>query len=254
MRALRVVGPGRAGTSVASALARAGWEVCPILGRRDDVSGAAAGVDLLVLATPDAAIAEVAAAVRPVEGTVVAHLAGSLGLDVLEPHPRRAALHPLVALPTAEIGSKRLADGANFAVAGAPADALALVEEVVADLGGRSFVVGDGDRAAYHAAAVIASNHLVALLGQVERVASSVGLPLDAFLDLVRATVENVAELGPAAALTGPASRGDQVTLDRHRTALARLGPSELVTYDALVAAARELVRLAAARRGGADE
>jgi predicted short-subunit dehydrogenase-like oxidoreductase (DUF2520 family) len=128
-------------------------------------------------------------------------------------------------------------------VAGEPAGALALVEEVVADLGGRSFVVADGDRAAYHAAAVIASNHLVALLGQVERVAASVGLPLDAFLDLARVTVDNVAELGPAAALTGPASRGDQATLDRHRAALARLGPDEVTTYDALAAAARGLGR-----------
>jgi predicted short-subunit dehydrogenase-like oxidoreductase (DUF2520 family) len=241
MRSLRVVGSGRAGASIASALARAGWEVHPVLGRGADPAGAAAGVDLLILATPDGVIAEVAAAVEPVERTVVAHLAGSLGLDVLEPHPRRAALHPLVALPTAEIGSKRLADRASFAVAGEPADALALVEEVVSDLGGRSFVVDDDDRATYHAAAVIASNHLVALLGQVERVASSIGLPLDAFVDLARATVDNVAELGPAAALTGPASRGDEATLDRHRAALARLGPDEVATYDALVAAARRL-------------
>jgi predicted short-subunit dehydrogenase-like oxidoreductase (DUF2520 family) len=186
-------------------------------------------------------IADVAATVRPAERAVVAHLAGSLGLDVLEPHPCRAALHPLVALPTAEIGSRRLADRASFAVAGEPADALALVEGVVSDLGGRSFVVADADRAAYHAAAVIASNHVVALMGQVERVASSIGLPLDAFVDLARATIENVAELGPAAALTGPASRGDEATLDRHRAALALLGPSEVDTYDALVVAARLL-------------
>jgi len=243
MRSLRVLGSGRAGASVASALGRAGWDVCPVLGRDDDPSEAAEGVDLLVLATPDGVIAEVAAAVRPDDRTVVAHLAGSLGLDVLAPHRLRAALHPLVALPTAEIGARRLADRATFAVAGEPAAALALVEEVVSDLGGRSFVVADDDRAAYHAAAVIASNHLVALLGQVERVASSIGLPLDAYLDLIRVTVDNVAELGPAAALTGPASRGDQATLDRHRAALALLGADEVATYDALVAAARRLVR-----------
>ena len=52
-------------------------------------------------------------------------------------------------------------------------------------------------RAAYHAAACIAANHVVALLGQVERVAASAGLPLDAFLDLTRAAVEDVSRLGP---------------------------------------------------------
>ena len=158
----------------------------------------------------------------PVEGTVVAHLAGSLGLDVLAPHPRRAALHPLVSLPDAEVGARRLRAGAWFAVAGDPPGSLALMEALVADLGGRSFTVADADRAAYHAAAAIASNHLVALLGQVERVAAGAGVPLEAYLDLVRATLDNVAEMGPAAALTGPVARGDWATVERHRAALAR--------------------------------
>ena len=124
-------------------------------------------------------------------------------------------------------------------MAGDPPEALELVEAVVVDLGGRSFTVADADRAAYHAAAAIASNHLVALLGQVERVAALAGVPLEAYLDLVRATLDNVAELGPAAALTGPVARGDWATVDRHRRALP---PDELMAYDALVASARRLV------------
>lgn len=235
---LRVVGPGRAGSALAIALARTGWTVASPVRHGEDVADAAAGVDLLVISTPDAAIADVAAAVDPVADTVVAHLAGSLGLDVLGLHRRRAALHPLVALPDAETGARRL-EGAWFAVAGDPPDALALVEAVVSALHGRSFVVADADRAAYHAAAAIASNHLVALLGQVERVAESVGVPFDAYLELVRATLDNVAELGPIAALTGPVARGDWETVERHRAALP---PEELAAYDAMVAAARQLV------------
>jgi predicted short-subunit dehydrogenase-like oxidoreductase (DUF2520 family) len=240
MRTLRVIGPGRAGRSLASALERVGWVVHPLLGRADDVTDAGRDVDLLVIATPDGSIADVAAAVATRPDTVIAHLAGSLGLDVLGRHPCRAAVHPLVALPGAEVGARRLA-GASFAVAGAPAEALATVEQLVRDLGGRSFVVADEDRATYHAAAVIASNHLVALLGQVDRVAAAAGLPLAAYLDLVRVTVENVAELGPAGALTGPVARGDEATLDRHRAALARIGADEVATYDAMVTAARRL-------------
>ena len=64
-------------------------------------------------------------------------------------------------------------------------------------------------------------------------------MPREAFLDLVRATVENVAALGPARALTGPAARGDSETLERHRAAL---DPSELAAYDAMVDLARRLV------------
>lgn len=233
MATLRVIGPGRAGGALALALADRGWTVAEPRRRGDDLSDAADGVTLLVIATPDAAIADVAAAVAPDPGTVVAHLAGSLGLGVLAPHPRRAALHPLVALPSAEVGARRL-PGAWFAVAGDP-----VARRVVDDLGGHRLDVADEDRAAYHAAAVIASNHVVALLGQAERVAATAGVPLVAYLDLVRATVDNVAELGPAAALTGPAARGDWSTIERH---LAALDPSERAAYQAMVDLARRLV------------
>lgn len=244
---VRVVGRGRAGGSLAGALTAVGWDVEAVAGR---AATAAEGVDLVVLAVPDGAIAEVAAAVDP-GPAVIAHLAGSLGLDVLAPHERRAAVHPLVALPTPEVGAERLRDGAWFAVAGEP-----IAAEVVAALGGRAVEVDDEQRAAYHAAACIASNHLVALLGQVERVAAPVGVPLEAYLDLARATLDNVAALGPAAALTGPAARGDTATLDRHRAALdaldagAGLGPEEREAYDALVVLAERLAGRSTGRGG----
>lgn len=241
-RRVRIVGPGRAGTSLAWALTDAGWDVAPTLGRGDDLAGAAAAVDVLVLATPDGALRQVARTVRPEATTVVAHLSGARGLDVLAPHPRRAAVHPLVALPTPEIGSRRLV-GAWFAVTG---DERA--SDMVAALRGRSFAVADGDRATYHAAAVIASNHLVALLGQVERLAAQVGVPFEAYLDLAEDTLANVRALGPGAALTGPAARGDESTIRRHVRALL---VDERKAYRALADAAR---RLAADHRAGRDQ
>lgn len=211
MPLIRFVGRGRAGQSMARAFANAGWVVDGLLGRGDDLTGVAEGADLLVIATPDAVVAEVAALVRPVPDTVVAHVAGSLGLDVLAAHERRASLHPLRALPS---GETPLA-GAWFAVAGDD-----LAEVAVEAIGGYAIRVDDGARAAYHAAACIASNHLVALLGQVERVAARAGVPLSAYLDLVRGTVDNVERLGPARALTGPIARRDYATVDRHLDAL----------------------------------
>jgi predicted short-subunit dehydrogenase-like oxidoreductase (DUF2520 family) len=231
-RRVRIVGPGRAGTALALALTNVGWDVAPMLGRSDDLAPAAAEVDLLVLATPDDEILSVAESVRPVESTVVAHLSGARGLEVLAPHVRRAAIHPLMALPTPELGARRLVGG-WFAVAGDP-----VADEVVAALAGRSFAVDDGDRATYHAAAVIASNHMVALLGQVERLAGRVGVPFAAYLDLVAATLDNIRELGPGAALTGPAARGDEATIRRH---LRALPADERRAYRALADAARRL-------------
>ncbi|HRW39242.1 MAG TPA: DUF2520 domain-containing protein [Aquihabitans sp.] len=229
---LRVVGPGRAGRSLATALGRAGWQVVGLLGRDDDVRSAAAAADLVVIATPDATIEAVARSIDP-GPAVVAHLAGSLGLDVLAPHERRAAIHPLVSLPDAEVGAARLS-GAWFAVAGEP-----IAQRVATDLGGRWFEVADADRAAYHAAAAVASNHLVALLGQVERIAASVGAPGEAYVALAAGALANVAALGPAAALTGPVARGDWATVRRH---LAALDPAERPAYLAMAAEARRLV------------
>lgn len=234
---LRVVGSGRAGQSFATALSEVGWEVIGLLGRGDDVAHALRGTDLLLIATPDHSVAEVAAAVHPVGAGpdgVVAHLAGSLGLGALMSHVRVAALHPLVSMPSAEVGASRLRAGPWFAVAGHP-----IARRVASDLGGRWFEVADADRAIYHAAAAVASNHLVALLGQVTRIAAGIGVPPEAYLDLAAETVDNVARLGPAAALTGPVSRGDWATVARH---LAALDPSEHEAYRSLAAAARRLV------------
>jgi len=200
---LRVIGPGRAGRSLASALNRAGWQVVGLHGRGDDLAGAGAGTDLVLITTPDAAIAEVAAAIEPSAEPVIAHAAGSLGLDVLAGHPRRGAVHPLVALPDPERGAERLV-GSWFAVAGDP-----LVQRVAA------------------------------VMGQVHRIAGGIGVPGEAYLHLAAGALQNVAEVGPSAALTGPVARGDWDTVARH---LAAIDPSERAAYLAMAAAARRLV------------
>jgi predicted short-subunit dehydrogenase-like oxidoreductase (DUF2520 family) len=211
------------------ALAAAGWTIAPAIRHGDDVSNAANGVDLVIVATPDVNVASVAAAIDPVDETVIAHLAGSLGLDALAPHARRASIHPLVSIPSGETDLR----GSWFAVAGDP-----IAAQAVADLDGRVVEIDDADRATYHAAACIASNHLVALLGQVERVAATAGVPLDAFIELARQTLDNVERVGPRAALTGPVARGDEATVARHRAAL---DASEVPAYDAMVEQARRL-------------
>lgn len=216
------------------ALDRCGWTMAGPVGRGAPVAAAAVGVDLVVLAVPDSVVREVAEAIDPNPAAVIIHLAGSLGLDVLAGHDRVGALHPLVALPDARIGADRLLSGQWFGVAGDP-----ITVELVGQFGGSSFPVADADRATYHAAAAVASNHLVALLGQVERLAAAASVPFEAYLELVRGSVDNVAELGPRRALTGPVARGDEATVDRHRRAL---DPSELALYDQLVLAARRLL------------
>lgn len=233
MARVRLIGPGRAGMSVAAALVSAGHDVVGFVGSDEDPSDAASGVDALIISVPDRRIAEVARKVRPTDTTVVLHLSGSQGLEVLAPHPRRGSMHPLIPLPNPEVGAARLAAGVTFAIAGDP-----VARELAASIGGRIVTVRDEDRAAYHAAACIAANHVVALMGQVERVAAEIGLDLEVFLGLARAALADVEALGPNAALTGPAARGDLATLARHRAALA---PEERAGYDACAALARRV-------------
>lgn len=218
---------------MARAMEQSGWTVVDVLGRHDAQDRAADGVDLLLIATPDRDVVDTALAVAPVEDTVVAHLSGVLSLEVLAPHARRASLHPLVSLPGDNVGTGAVFAGSWFAVAGDP-----LARRLVEDLGGRPVVVSAENRAAYHAAAVVASNHLVALLGQTERIAESVGVPLEAFLELAAASVDNVRRLGAAGALTGPAARGDEDTIRAH---LEALEPAERDSYAAVAELARRL-------------
>jgi predicted short-subunit dehydrogenase-like oxidoreductase (DUF2520 family) len=241
---IRIIGPGRAGLSFKAALEQAGADVLPLLGRNDDLVNAAYGTDVVLVTASDRSVGDVAEAMRPVESTAVLHVSGSLGLDVLSGHPRRGSLHPLVTLPDPLIGSRRLSAGAWFAVAGDPA-----ASDLVALLGGHTFTVPEGSRTLYHAAASVAANHFVALLGEVERIANQAGIPFEAFLPLVAGALEDVSTLGPARALTGPVVRGDRAVVEAHRAAL---DPGDLAGYDAGVELARKLLASSAPARTGA--
>ena len=247
--ALALVGPGRAGTTIVAALVEAGWQVVAVAGRSPDatstqsvaqrfgappvaVEDAGRDADLVIVATPDAAIEATARRLAPGlrNDTLVVHLSGARGLDALSGLPCRVgALHPLQTIPTVDAGLTRL-PGSWCVVAGD-----AQVRSLAAALELHPFELPDAERARYHAAACIASNHLVALLEQVRAVAP---VPFEAMLPLVRATVENVDELGPAAALTGPVARGDVETVRSH---LAALPAEEQDLYRALARAAQRL-------------
>jgi predicted short-subunit dehydrogenase-like oxidoreductase (DUF2520 family) len=86
-------------------------------------------------------------------------------------------------------------------------------------------------------------------MGQVQRVAEAAGLDLDTYLPLARAALADVADLGPEAALTGPAARRDLPTLAAHRAALA---PAERDAYDAGVALAQRLAGRSGTKVSGA--
>jgi predicted short-subunit dehydrogenase-like oxidoreductase (DUF2520 family) len=132
--------------------------------------------------------------------------------------------------------------GATAAVAGSTPRALDAARMLAERLGLRPVEVADADRAAYHAAASIASNFLVTLEGAAEELAATAGVDRAALVPLVRAAVENWAAAGAERALTGPIARGDEDTVARQRDAVAERTPDLLPLFDALVATTRGLV------------
>jgi predicted short-subunit dehydrogenase-like oxidoreductase (DUF2520 family) len=203
------------------------------LGRGADAGGATA----VLLCVPDAEIAAAAARIAP--GPLVGHCSGATGLDALAPH-EAFSLHPLMTVPAGAGGD--VLRGAGCAVDGSTPRALASAEALAAALGMRATRVADEDRAAYHAAASIASNFLVTLEGAAERLAATAGVDRALLAPLVRAAVENWAARGAEGALTGPIARGDEDTVARQRAAVEDRAPDLLPLFDALTDATRALV------------
>ena len=235
---IAIVGRGRLGPALAAAFDATGRRVLGPFGRGAD----GAGAEVVLLCVPDAEIGAAARAVTARDGLIVGHCSGATGLGVLRPH-EALGLHPLMTVTHAGAAFA----GAGCAIGGSTLRALHVAESLAVAVGMRPFPVADDDRAAYHAAASIASNFLVTIEAAAERVAATAGVPRAALVPLVRAAVENWAALGAEQALTGPIARGDEGTVARQRGAVAERTPELIPLFDALVEATRALARAGAA-------
>jgi len=269
---LLVVGAGAAGTAIARAAQAAGLPVealaCRTLararervalagaGRPLDLEGllaqGAPGPALLLLGVPDRAIAPVAARLAGrawAPGSVALHLSGSVEVQALDPLRARGvalgACHPLKSFVDPRRDAASMA-GTVAALEGDPA-ALQAAGALAQALGWRPFTLAPGARAAWHAGAAHAANHLVALLDQSLDLLERAGLARDAgraaLLPLLRGTLDNLAAHAPAEALTGPVARGDAEVLRRHVAALRDAAPDVRAAYGALATRALALAR-----------
>jgi len=239
---LAVVGPGRVGRSIARAVAGAGVHVS-LSGRRDALA-ACEQARTALLCVPDTSIEEacetISAAVPPLR--YVGHTSGATDLAALGPAARRGArtfsIHPLQTIPD---GNATLA-GAPCAVSGADAEARSVATAIAARVGMRPFPLPEERRAAYHAAASIACNYLVALEETAVELLERAGIEdaRELLAPLVLRTTANWAERG-GEALTGPIARGDEETVERHLEAIRETAPELLAVYLALAERTRTL-------------
>jgi len=255
---LAIVGAGRVGTSLAVLWRRAGHRIVGVAGGAAtperaarflpgvpvlDAVGAATAAEVVVIATPDAVIENVCeemakAGALETAGSVI-HASGATGLDALQAAASVGAstlsVHPLQTCPTVEAAVERI-PGASFAVTANDEAGYELGERLARDAGGRPFRIADERKPLYHAAAVFASNYVVTVTALAEELVRTAGVPdpLGALTPLQEATLANVRRVGPAEALTGPAVRGDAITLQRNLEALALHAPEAVRPYVAL--------------------
>ncbi len=269
-----IVGAGAVGTALGVALTAAGWPVAAVAsrdaGRREAFRARVPGargfaeaaalldeVELVILAVPDDALAPLAGSVRLYSGQAMVHTSGALGAEVLAPAmaagTQVGSFHPLVAF--AELDSAVAAlRGATVAVEGDD-QLVALLGEMAEAIGATAVRLLPGTKAAYHAAAVLAAGGFVALLDAIVELGAVAGLDeagaLAIYGRLAEQTLDNARRLGVARALTGPMTRGDIGTLERHLRTLADHAPATLPLYRA--AAEREIA-IAEARGALAPE
>ncbi|MCM3873843.1 MAG: DUF2520 domain-containing protein [Pyrinomonadaceae bacterium] len=253
-----IIGSGRLGTALAMALSALGYPIQAVVARRLSSARKAAALvgqntlalkadeldllppsSILLLTTPDDEIANTAkrlGGARRIltKGGVALHTSGALSSDVLKPligigfHP--GSLHPLVSVSDPRTGQKSLS-GAFYCIEG-DAVATRMARAIVRDLRGRSFAIASHNKPLYHAAAVMASGHVLALYDFATEMLVQCGLKrgeaLRVLLPLLQSTVNNLARSDTALALTGTFARGDVATVRRHIKALSN-GPEEAI-------------------------
>ncbi|MEO8067129.1 MAG: Rossmann-like and DUF2520 domain-containing protein [Flavobacteriales bacterium] len=227
MTRVLLIGTGRAAHHLGHALKSAGNSIVGVVGRDGTKAEALATelgttafafgaalprTDLVLIAVSDDALTEVARRL-PMMEAIVAHVSGAKPFDVLLPHARRGVLWPV----------QSLAAGATVDLAQSPlvvdaSDETTRTEllTIARTISRRVVELDQTDRSILHAAAVLASNFPIFLLGEAQKLLREHDLPGELLLPLWSNSALRAATIGPGQALTGPARRGDLKTLQQH--------------------------------------
>jgi len=272
---IAIIGAGRLGSALALALSQSGYTIAALVTRRTrharlsalplnprplalDATGlnSLPDTDFIFITTPDDQIAEVTARLaqaltaggrssssntHPPRRRIALHASGALTSDALAALGEHgfsvASLHPLVSVSDAESGARNLR-GAFYCLEG-EARALREARKMVRALNGQSFSVAARDKSLYHAAAVIASGHTIALFSLAATLLARCGLSeahaRRVLLPLLASTLANLEAHAPEEALTGTFARADLTTVRKHLAALEDANVSDALAIYALL-------------------
>src|SRR5437870_759119 len=257
---LAIIGAGRVGRTLGRGLREAGWKIGSVVTRSEASARRAvhfigagkawAGLtrqvllsQVILITTPDDQIAAVGRELARIgegelRGRVVLHTSGATDSSALEPLRAHGAIvgsmHPLqsfsgVAMPSLE--------GRVFAIEG-ETQAVRVARRVARELGGSPVRVAGSKKPLYHAAAAMASGHILAVEEAATQLLVSLGMKrreaVRSLLPLTRQVLDNFERLGPRAAWTGPLARGDFDVVAAHLVALRNFPPEYRRAYEQL--------------------
>jgi predicted short-subunit dehydrogenase-like oxidoreductase (DUF2520 family) len=251
------IGAGTVGTALAVLLSRKGYKVAGVYSRSrssaeklakevngcrvmDSSQQVADTAELIFITTPDSAIAGVVSQIKWQKGRSVVHCSGADSTDILEPARKAGVMvggfHPLQTFAGVKQAIENI-PGSTFAIEAEEA-LLTNLKKMAEALGGQWITLKAGDKVAYHAAAVFASNYLVTLVKMATDLWQTFSIPTDqatkALLPLIRGTLHNIETIGIPQCLTGPIARGDTGTVNKHLHALRNKAPALLFPYKEL--------------------
>lgn len=251
---LGFIGAGVVGTAIAVRLQEKGHPVVAVASRSkssaDKLANAVDGcqayeriqevvdaADIVFVTTPDDEIQEAINSLVWRQGQSVVHCSGVDSLDVLQKAKDDGAqvggFHPLQSFASVTHAIDNL-PGSTFAIE-AEEPLLDTLKHLATSLDGNFVVLGLGDKAAYHAAAVIACNYTVTLMKMATDMWNTFGVSTEeatkALLPLLRGTINNIENVGLPNCLTGPIARGDIGTILKHLDAIEEKAPELAATY-----------------------
>ena len=218
-----------------------------------------AASDVLFLTVPDGAIHTVYDALPKelLRGKILCHASGALTAKEAFPDIETyggsgCSVHPLFAVSDKN-AYRELVD-VFFAVEGTPA-CLPRMTAWLRSIGLHAQRIDGSRKRLYHAAAVVASNHVVALFAEAMDMLEACGFDETAaraaLAPLFLGNARHVAEAGPEKALTGPVERGDAATVEKHLAAFAEIGDEDDRALYRLLT--KRLLRIAKAKHSERD-
>jgi len=193
---------------------------CPVVTSLDEVADA----DVYLLAVSDHAIASLVHEI-PGSGKLVVHTSGATGMQVLPKHHRCGVLYPLQTFTKGKALDYSIIP---FCLEAEKKEDYILLEQLARTVSNTIFPIDEQQRLALHLAAVFVCNFTNHLYQLGADLCVAQGVSFDVLKPLIMETAAKVQILTPAQAQTGPALRGDTVTLDRHQSMLTQPYPKEI--------------------------